>query len=122
MEAVVKYKSREVGRSCCNLKHIGFSTSFHVNCKDGHEYTCEGKKRGGIFMGVGGEEMSSMLTFLDVPHSKQFGKALIDIEDDAGEVIRMVAKTCLKGGLEEEMKLTLEEKYKDWEESETPGE
>eukprot|EP00957_Ditylum_brightwellii_P082108 6243958-Ditylum_brightwellii.AAC.1 len=33
----------------------------------------------------------------------------------------MVAKTCLKGGLEEEIKLTLEEKYKEWEESETPG-
>eukprot|EP00957_Ditylum_brightwellii_P128695 9817656-Ditylum_brightwellii.AAC.2 len=44
MEAAVKYKMREVGHLCCDLTHIGCSTSLNINYKDGHEYTCEEKR------------------------------------------------------------------------------
>eukprot|EP00957_Ditylum_brightwellii_P190291 14485195-Ditylum_brightwellii.AAC.1 len=63
-----------------------------------------------IVMGVGGEDITNLVTFLDIPHPKGMGRvSMPHIKDDIGEKIQDMAHSCFAEGLEEEIRLTLEE-------------
>ena len=62
-----------------------------------------------LVMGVGGEEVNALLSFLDLPHAKSFGRSsLPHLEEEIGEFIRDTAVLQLKKALEEEICLMLE--------------
>ena len=71
-----------------------------------------------LMMGIGGKDVKTLLTFMDLPHSKNFGKnAFHTLEEEIGEVIRDVAVLQMKKALDEEVRLTLEKKHNEWEET-----
>eukprot|EP00957_Ditylum_brightwellii_P013004 982683-Ditylum_brightwellii.AAC.1 len=58
-------------------------------------------------MGIGGKDVQMLLTFMDLHHSKSFGKnAFHTLEEEIGEVIRDVAVLQIKKALDEEVRLT----------------
>ena len=41
-----------------------------------------------LMMGIGGKDVKTLLTFMDLPHSKNFGKNVFHtLEEEIGEVI-----------------------------------
>eukprot|EP00957_Ditylum_brightwellii_P190867 14532352-Ditylum_brightwellii.AAC.1 len=69
-------------------------------------------------MGIGGKDVKILLTFMDLPHSKNFGKNVFHtLEEEIGEVIWGVAVLQMKKALDKEMRFTLEKKYNELEET-----
>eukprot|EP00957_Ditylum_brightwellii_P179344 13662955-Ditylum_brightwellii.AAC.1 len=60
-------------------------------------------------MGVGGNKISQILTFLDMPQNKSGKNSLPVVEDDVGKVIRDMALVEMNEGLREEIRATLDE-------------
>eukprot|EP00957_Ditylum_brightwellii_P071330 5422176-Ditylum_brightwellii.AAC.1 len=59
-------------------------------------------------MDIWGEDVKTLLTFMDLPHSKSFGKnAFHTLKEEISEVIRDVAVLQMKKSLDEEVRLTL---------------
>eukprot|EP00957_Ditylum_brightwellii_P154489 11756967-Ditylum_brightwellii.AAC.1 len=60
-------------------------------------------------MGVGGEDVRTLLMFMDLPHSTNFGKNVFQtLKEEVGEVIHDVAVLQMKKALDKEVSLILE--------------
>eukprot|EP00957_Ditylum_brightwellii_P039986 3026514-Ditylum_brightwellii.AAC.1 len=68
-----------------------------------------------IVLGVGGEDIGSMLTFLDLPHIDTYRRTDMPIiKEDVGDMIQNMAQLFLVKGLEEEIRMTLDKKCMEW--------
>eukprot|EP00957_Ditylum_brightwellii_P124848 9516569-Ditylum_brightwellii.AAC.1 len=67
-------------------------------------------------MSVGEEDLVNIVTFFDGPHPKGMRRVSMPcIKDDMREKIQDLACVYLAEGLVEKIRLTLEEKHKEWE-------
>eukprot|EP00957_Ditylum_brightwellii_P075360 5726725-Ditylum_brightwellii.AAC.1 len=70
---------------------------------------------GVLAMGVGGKEITTIMAMLDLPHAKYFSShAFSVVEDEIGVSLRDAGMKEMEERLEEKIKLTLEEKRKEW--------
>eukprot|EP00957_Ditylum_brightwellii_P076344 5802483-Ditylum_brightwellii.AAC.1 len=68
-------------------------------------------------MGIGGEDMKTLLMFMDLPHSKNFGKNVLHtLEEEISDVIQDVAVLQMKKALDREVRLTLGKTHNEWKE------
>eukprot|EP00957_Ditylum_brightwellii_P169052 12867355-Ditylum_brightwellii.AAC.1 len=67
-----------------------------------------------LVMGVGGNKISQLPTFLDIPDNNVGKASLPVVEDDVGSVIQEMALAEIKEGLREEINATLDEKHDKW--------
>ena len=66
-------------------------------------------------MGVGGSKIKQLLSLLDLPHAKSYDKnAMYRVEEDVGKVLRAVAEKSIDEAIQEEIRLTLNEKHEVW--------
>eukprot|EP00957_Ditylum_brightwellii_P021750 1640725-Ditylum_brightwellii.AAC.1 len=70
---------------------------------------------GALAMGVGGKEIMAVMAMLDLPHAKYSNSCAFSVvEDEISVLLQDAALKAMEEGLEEEIKLTLKEKHKEW--------
>eukprot|EP00957_Ditylum_brightwellii_P068260 5181820-Ditylum_brightwellii.AAC.1 len=70
---------------------------------------------GALAMGVSGKEITTIMAMLDLPHEKYFNSCAFSVvEDKISVLLQGAALKAMEEGLEEEIKLTLKEKHKEW--------